>query len=136
MGKDVFHNAVKTALIRAGWTVTHDTYNLSVGGVDMQIDLGAEQLIGAEQNGQKIAVEVKSFVGKSAISEFHTAHGQYLDYYFALEEYEPIRKLYLAVPIGVYQSFFRLPFIQKMVQRSHVSLLIYNPDDEVIVEWL
>jgi XisH protein len=136
MAKDFFHNAVKTALIRAGWTVTHDPYNLTVGGVDMQIDLGAEQLIGAEQNGRKIAVEVKSFVGKSAISEFHTAHGQYLDYYFALEEYESVRKLYLAVPIGVYQSFFRLPFIQKMVHRSHVSLLIYNPDDEVIVQWL
>jgi XisH protein len=136
MAKDFFHDAVKKALLKGGWAITNDPYTFTVGGVDMQIDLGAEQLIAAEQSGQKIAVEIKSFLGKSAISEFHTAHGQYIDYYVALEEYDPVRKLYLAIPIGTYQTFFRLPFVQKMVQRSQISLLIYDPDYEVIVQWL
>ncbi|WP_287280617.1 element excision factor XisH family protein, partial [Okeania sp. SIO2G5] len=86
MAKDIFHNAVKLALEKEDWTITHDPYNLAVGGVEMHIDLGAEQLLGAEREGIQIAVEVKSFVGVSAITEFHAAHGQYLDYRYALEE--------------------------------------------------
>jgi hypothetical protein len=35
------------------------------------LDLGAEQLIAAEKDGEKIAVEIKCFVAVSAIYEFH-----------------------------------------------------------------
>ncbi len=80
MGKDIFHNAVKAALQKDGWTITHDPYSLAVGGVEMYIDLGAEQLLGAERDDTRIAVEIKSFIGTSPISEFHTAHGQFIDY--------------------------------------------------------
>ncbi len=44
----------------------------------MYIDLGAEKLLAAEKNGHKIAVEIKSFLGSSALSEFHLALGQFL----------------------------------------------------------
>ncbi len=135
MAKDVFHNAVKVALQKDGWKITHDPYELSVGGVEMYIDLGAKQLLGAERNNSKIAVEIKSFIGPSLISEFHTAHGQYLDYYYALEEQEPNRILYLAVPLKVYKKFFTLQFIQNTVQRSQLNLLVYNPEEEVIFQW-
>ncbi|MGB3695068.1 MAG: XisH family protein [Spirulinaceae cyanobacterium] len=135
MAKDVFHDAVKIALQKDGWQITHDPYQLSVGGVEMYIDLGAEQLLGAERNGTKIAVEIKSFISPSLISEFHTAHGQYLDYYYALEEQEPNRMLYLAVPLKVYRRFFTLQFIQNTVQRSQINLLVYNPNEEVILQW-
>ena len=43
----------------------------------VEIDLGAERLIGAEKLGKKIAVEVKSFLSASALSDFHTALGQF-----------------------------------------------------------
>jgi hypothetical protein len=47
----------------------------------MSIDLAAEKLIAAEREGEKIAVEVKSFLERSsAISEFHTALGQFINY--------------------------------------------------------
>jgi len=56
-----------------------------VGGVDMEIDLGAEQVISAERQGVKIAIEVKSFLTRrSAISEFHRALGQFINYRMAL----------------------------------------------------
>jgi hypothetical protein len=42
----------------------------------MQIDLGAERLLAAQRNSEKIAVEVKRFMNPSAISEFHRAVGQ------------------------------------------------------------
>ncbi|MGF1569546.1 MAG: element excision factor XisH family protein [Nodosilinea sp.] len=36
VARDRFHQIVKTALIRDGWTVTHDPLQLKVGGVDME----------------------------------------------------------------------------------------------------
>ena len=79
--KDIFHEVVKRALQKDGWQITHDPFSISVGGVNMSIDLGAERLIAAERQGEKIAVEVKSFLERaSAISEFHTALGQFINY--------------------------------------------------------
>ncbi|MCY7407395.1 MAG: XisH family protein, partial [Alkalinema sp. CAN_BIN05] len=97
MAKDLFHNCVKTALIDEGWQITHDPYELRLGGVEMYIDLAAEPLIAAQREQSKIAVEIKSFISPSNISDFHLAHGQFLDYRYALEEEEPDRFLYLAV---------------------------------------
>ena len=98
--KDIFHDAVKNALKKEGWTITHDPMYIQVGGVEMYIDLGAEKLIAAEKDGEKIAVEIKSFVGTSAIYEFHLAIGQYRNYRLALLREDPERILYLAVPGG------------------------------------
>lgn len=56
MAKDVFHEAVKVALRKEGWNITHDPCELRVGGVEMYIDLGAEQLIAAERDQTKIAM--------------------------------------------------------------------------------
>ncbi|WP_460205453.1 element excision factor XisH family protein [Scytonema sp. NUACC21] len=97
--------------------------------------MGAEKIIAAERGEEKIAVEIKSFIGTSNISEFHTAVGQFINYRVALEERQPKRILYLAVPIGVYRKFFILPFVQTIIQRFQIMLIIYDPIDEVIVEW-
>ncbi|MBC6422924.1 MAG: XisH family protein [Hormoscilla sp. SP12CHS1] len=135
MAKDIFHDTVKVALQKDGWTITHDPYEIALGGVEMYIDLGAEQLIGAERDGSKIAVEIKSFLGLSLISEFHTAHGQYIDYLYALSEKDPELVLYLAVPFKIYADFFSLQFIQTAVRRSQLRLVIYDPDREEITLW-
>jgi hypothetical protein len=133
--KDIFHDAVRNALIKDGWTITHDPLYIRSGGAEFHIDLGAERLLAAEKDGEKIAVEIKSFLGVSAISEFHTALGQYLDYLLALEEEHPERTLYLAIPIDTYATFFSLQFIQRAVQRYQLKLLVYDEEDEVIVSW-
>jgi hypothetical protein len=136
MGKDFYHSQVKAALQRDGWQITHDPYEIRVGGVEMYIDLGADEIIGARRENNKIAVEVKSFISPSPVSDFHLAHGQFLDYRYALEEQEPDRALYLAVPYFTYETFFRLKFIQKVVDRSQLKLLIYSPEEESIVKWI
>lgn len=64
MARDYFHPIVKAALIKEGWTVNYDPLELNVGGVDMEIDLGAEQVIGAERQGVKIAIEIKKLSRK------------------------------------------------------------------------
>ncbi len=135
MAKDVFHYAVKKGLEKEGWLITDDPLRIKAGGADMEIDLGAEKLIAAERGNEKIAVEIKSFIGTSNISEFHTAVGQFINYRVALEERQPERILYLAVPISVHRKFFMLPFVQTVIKRFQIILIIYDPVSEVILEW-
>lgn len=127
---------MRSALEADGWLITADPYPLSVGGVDMQIDLGAEKLLAALKDGERIAVEVKSFTSPSAVSEFHTALGQYLNYRLALAESDPERHLYLAVPYDTFTTFFQLPFPTAVVAQHRVSLVVYHPREERIVQWI
>ncbi|CAD5990532.1 FdxN element excision controlling factor protein [Planktothrix tepida] len=116
--------------------MTRDPFQIKVGGVDMEIDLGAERLLAAERGEEKIAVEVKSFLANtSAISEFHTALGQYINYRAALRREEPERILYLAVPELVYNSFFQLDFPASMLQENSVKIMVYNIELEQISRW-
>ncbi|BAZ27895.1 fdxN element excision controlling factor protein XisH [Cylindrospermum sp. NIES-4074] len=133
--KDVFHTVVKNALQKNNWHITHDPLFIRSGKVEFYIDLGAERVIAADKDGQKIAVEVKSFIGQSAISEFHTALGQFLNYRLALEAQEADRALYLAVPLDTYETFFTLPFTEMAIQRYQIKLIVYSIKDEVIVKW-
>ncbi|MEZ4664815.1 MAG: element excision factor XisH family protein [Caldilineaceae bacterium] len=132
--KDFYHEIVCTALDKDGWTITHDPLEFRVG-VIVRIDLGAEQLISADRGAEKIAVEVKSFLGASALSEFHGALGQYINYRRALRIEEPDRTLYLAVPIGVYNSFFSIDFIRDGLLEDGIKLVVYDPERKEIVQW-
>jgi hypothetical protein len=137
MAKDIFHNKVKIALQKDGWQITHDPYQLRYGIADVYIDLAAEAAIAAEKGSRKIAVEVKSFVGGSTISEFHTALGQFLNYRIAIEvSDEPDRILYLAVPVDTYQIFLRFEPAKTIIQRYEIRLIIYSPNQEVIAQWI
>ncbi len=110
--KDIFHNAVRKALEKEGWVITYDPLFIRSLGIEFYIDLGAEKIIGAEKDGEKIAVEIKSFIATSAISEFHTAVGQFMNYRIALQDQEPDRPLYLAVPKDTYETFFTIQFVR------------------------
>lgn len=137
MAKDVFHQQVKKALIKDGWTITHDPLTIRISeAVKLQIDLAAETTIAAERDSEKIAVEIKSFIGDSDISAFHTALGQYLNYCQALEEQEPDRMVFLAIPWETYQDFFQLPFIQRALRRYFIKLVIYEPKVQEIKQWI
>lgn len=135
MAKDLFHQVVKDALTKDGWNITHDPFPVDYGDVQMQIDLGAERLLAATKDQTIIAVEIKSFVRPSAISEFHTAVGQYLNYRRALRAQEPNRVLYLAVPSQTYDEFFRLRFIEEGIKEYRIHLVVYDVEDRSIVKW-
>ncbi|MEH1906153.1 MAG: element excision factor XisH family protein [Nostoc sp.] len=59
---DIFHDVVKHALEKDGWLITNDPLFRRFGELDMYIDLGAEKILAAEPDEEKIAVQVKSFV--------------------------------------------------------------------------
>lgn len=67
--KDFYHNTVRNALIKDGWKITDDPLILKIGERSKFVDLGAEKLIAAERDSQKIAVEIKSFLSPSPIKE-------------------------------------------------------------------
>ncbi|MDZ7934888.1 MAG: XisH family protein [Emticicia sp.] len=131
MARDLYHENVRRALEKDNWVITHDPYPIKIGVIRMFLDLGAERVIAAEKGNEKIAIEIKSFVGDSTISEFHEAMGQYGNYQVALEDEEPDRILFLAIPKQVYETFFQEPFIQKVVEKkvlnySYMNLLQQN----------
>ncbi|MEG4026539.1 XisH family protein [Microcoleus sp. S13C4] len=133
--RDLFHDAVKKALQKEEWEITADPLIVKIQGVKFEIDLAAEKVLAAEKLGQKIAVEIKSFLNNSAITDFHLALGQFLNYRLALQIKEPDRTLYLAVPFDTFDSFFQEPFIKEAVNVYQLKLVVYNPQKEVIVEW-
>lgn len=76
--RDIYHDTVKRALQKDGWTITHDPFPLQIGKKRLSADLGAERLISAEKGIQTIVVEVKSFVGQSDVKDLEQALGQYV----------------------------------------------------------
>jgi XisH protein len=123
-------------LIADGWTITDDPLVLRWGPKDLFVDLGAERLLAAAKGDQKIAVEVKSFAGASIVTELERALGQFILYRDILEETEPERLLFLAIPRKVYDDLFHEPIGQLLLTRERSRLLVFNPDPAVIVQWI
>jgi XisH protein len=134
--KDIFHDAVKHALIQDGWAITHDPLSLKVGRKDLFVDLGAERFLAAERQGEKIAVEVKSFVGASEVENLRDAVGQYVLYQSALAKIEPERILYLAIRQRIYADVFEEEIGRMLLERGIVKLIVFDPKTEVILQWI
>jgi len=134
--KDIYHNTVVQALINDGWEITHDPLWLSYGGRNIYVDIGAEQPIGLEKEGVKIAVEIKSFIGASDVHELGLCIGQYSIYRNILAEIEPERVLYLAVPSYSYYGIFQEPIGQLMISRERLKLIVFDEIGEKIRQWI
>lgn len=134
--KDIYHDHVKHALLKDGWTITHDPFPMKWGRKDMFVDLGAEKVLAAEKAGKKIAVEVKSFISPSEMHDLHDALGQYILYHDILERTEPERELYLAIREAVFHDLFEEPIGQILIENRRVRLLIFEPESEEIKQWI
>ncbi|MFZ4632851.1 MAG: element excision factor XisH family protein [Saprospiraceae bacterium] len=127
---------VRTSLENEGWVISHDPYPLTIMGVDYEIDLGAEKLFAAERGSEMIAVEVKSFLGLSFPYDFHQAIGQYTNYNILLNQKEPTRKLYLAVPDEIYRKQMAVAAFQFILKQMKLSLIIFDPEKQKITQWI
>lgn len=134
--KDIYHAPVRNALIKDGWAITHDPYKLPVGFDRVYVDLGAERPIAAEKDGQKIAVEIKSFTGPSDIYDLERALGQFVFYRSLMKRQDPERSLFLAVSETVYDSTFRRPIAEIPVADIGVPILVFDPDREEVTRWI
>ncbi len=135
--RDYYHKVVRKALEKDGWTITHDPYRLKLARKkNLYIDLGAEQLIAAEKDIQKIAVEIKSFRSASEMNDLEEAVGQFVLYERLLNRYEPDRKLYLAVPEEARESVFEEEAGQVLIEDKIIRLFTFNVNQEQIVKWI
>lgn len=69
------------------------------------------------------------------INDFHEAMGQAWNYKVVLEEIEPNRILYLAIPEDIYEDFFTRRLAKMSVTRMQLNLLIFNPIRKEIITW-
>jgi hypothetical protein len=134
--KDFYHETVKTALIKDGWTVADKSLTFMVGKRPAMIDLAAEKFLIAERNTQKIAVEVKSFLSPSPMNDLEKAIGQFFLYFDIMAEQDPDRKLYLAVPQTTYNGIFSEAVGELLLRRRpEFNLVVFDPNLEEITQW-
>lgn len=68
---------------------------------------------------------------------FHEAIGQYLDYKSALEDFEPDRVVFLAIPTTILNHpVFQGRFIQKRLKEEDVKLIVFDASQNIIVQWI
>ena len=134
--RDIYHNIVKGALEKNGWTITHDPFPLQYGVRKLYADLGAEKLFAAESGGRKIVVEVKSFGKPSEVEDLQEAIGAYSMYRNVLSDTHPNWELYMAIPQDAYQGIFSEQLGQMMVEREDVRLVIFDPDEGALTRWI
>lgn len=133
---DKIHDTVKNALIKDGWTITADPYEIRFKDIRVYAALAAERPFTAERDGEKIVVEAKSFVGRSSVSEFEKALGQYNLYLSFLEETAPEYNLFLAISDKIKNRFFDKIAIRHVIKRFAVHLIVIDLEKEKIVEWI
>ncbi|MBD2532866.1 XisH family protein [Nostoc flagelliforme FACHB-838] len=134
--RDIYHNAVKNALVKEGWIITDDPLHLKWGQKDMYVDLGAKQLLAAEQGSKKIAVEIKSFISPSEMADLKDAIGGFIMYRAVIHRLEPKRTLYLAVRDSVFTALFEEPIGILLIETENLKLLVFNPETERIIQWI
>jgi hypothetical protein len=134
--RDFYHDAVKSALIKEGWIITADPYKIKYQEIDLYADLAAEWPMAAERQGQRIVVEIKSFVGRSLMTDFHHAVGQYTVYRSLMQQTAPEYRLYLAIDDITHVSFFQRAGIEFLVQAHQINLLVVDVDQQEIVQWI
>ena len=130
--RDIYHDTVKRALQKDGWTITHDPFPLQIGKKRLSADLGAERLISTEKGIQKIVVEVKTFVGQSDVKDLEQALGQYVLYRQILNEMGIERILYLAVSRPTFNSVFTIELGQVLLKNQIIRLIVFDEEREAI----
>jgi len=132
---DRIHSTVRNALIKDGWTITHDPFVIAYAEITLFADMAAERALAIERGERKIVVEVKSFTGLSPIQDLKVMLGQYDLYRGFLEIVAPERQLYLAVSDVTYRTLFEQQAIQLIVRRYDLPLLVVNIGTEEVVQW-
>jgi len=132
---DFYHNHVRDALIKAGWVVVKQFFGAPLAYTRVEMDLLMEKV---EEDGSKtrVVIEVKNFRDENAyVSELQKSIGQYLLYRDILEYQGYDYLLYLAVPTSVYKDLLRSALIHKLFQKHQIRLLLFNPQDQTLLQW-
>ncbi len=140
--RDTLHQVVKEALIKDGWQITDDPYVISYGERFLFVDVGISDahavgpFIGAQRQDQRIAVEIKDFRGKSAVSDLEQAIGQYVLYQLLLDQVDPECEIYLAVSDITYDEIFCEPIGELVINDLPMRLLVIDTQTIEVKKWI
>ena len=133
---DRYHQNVQNSLEKEGWTITDDPYRLHLGNVTLYADLGAERILAAERGIDKIAVEIKTFLGASPMADLEQAIGQYSLYEDVIAQIDANRRVVLAIPIAAWNKLFSQDIGQLALRKRFRFAFVFNPELEEIIRWL
>ena len=133
--KDIYHDAVKNALIKDDWKITADPYFIIYKKLKLIADLSAERALSAQKGNDKIVIEIKSFINPSFIYDLERAVGQYIIYRNFLKKTAPDHQIYLALSQLIYQANFD-ETIQIVVYENQLKLIIVDTEKEIITKWI
>jgi hypothetical protein len=129
MADDKMLPNVKEALRKDGWALEDTALCIRSDSYYYLIDLEARK------NDQKILIEVKSWLSTSFNPDWFMAVGQYISHQEAIAVEELDYKLYLAVPEDVYVEKFGNQFMQDLITKNSINLLIFDRNSNTGVTW-
>ena len=131
--QDKYHETVKRALIKAGWTITGEQVSFKVDTRYFFVDLRAK----GDGDELAILIEVKGFETSPAKGALlMEAIGQYRVYLSVLTLSEDNTPLYLAVPVMAYNGILTETIGHQVLQDNQVKLLVFDPQTEEVVRWI
>ena len=119
--RDIYHDPVRTALEKDGWTITDDPFTIEFDETNVFADLAAEKLLSAQKANHRIVLEIKVFSGPSRIADLEQALGQYGLYRSLLKRVTPDRDLFLAIAKDIYEDFFQREVVQVVLEDCILS---------------
>ena len=135
MALDSCHEQVVNALEKAGWDVEKAAYVIELDRIRVIPDIRARQING--QVDEILVVEVKCFPNEENYQdELYRAIGQYLVYRTIMEMKAVPAKIYMAIPVFVYNRLFRRQVVAKTIQEAKIRLIVVDIEREEIVQWL
>ncbi|MEO8609925.1 MAG: element excision factor XisH family protein [Chloroflexota bacterium] len=135
MALDSCHQQVVNALEKAGWNVEKSAYVIELDRIRVFPDIRARQING--QVDEILVVEVKCFPHEENYQdELYRAIGQYLIYRTIMEMKAVPAKIYMAIPVFVYNRLFQRQVVAKTIQETKIRLIVVDIDREEIVQWL
>jgi XisH protein len=136
--RDLYYDLVRNALRQDGWRITHNPLRLGLPAHSIQAsqrEAAEEPLLAAEKDERKIAVLVKSFVGRCEVADLQKAVEHVRLYRTRLSATEPDRVLYLAVRQTTYREYFAGAAGARLLARRPILCIVFDPRTETIVRW-
>jgi hypothetical protein len=114
--KDLYHDNVKRALEKDGWTINAQQIFIKLPERRFWIDMEAE----LQRENRRIFVEVKSFKNvPSPVESLAASIGKYLIYRVALDRLSIATPLWLAIPQSAFRGIFSQPIGQAVIKRAY-----------------
>jgi hypothetical protein len=131
--KDRYHDVVKQALLKDGWTIEDEQVKLKIGQRRLWVDLQ----VGRASEGGSMLIEVKGLESNLSIVEaLESTVGQYAVYQATLNAKRLDMPLVLAIPDSAYFGIFEEELGHAVRAFLDLKLVVFNSVSEEVLLWV